>query len=377
MTKLPAFQKHMEELRHGSRMFQDGQFQPDGFQLVVHPERLLPDFPRLEGLDRFVAAGGFGSGELRYVLRTEFAPKTAAGDEPRMHRAFLGQPSLGDFARLVPKGAEFFEVTSGSKVAESAELFLTMVAWFLPMGESVVRGWQTGVGEWFGHLRDAFLTRLTGRRALVQTKEGTILAWEIATPVEEAAKEWGLVLQEMEGSLSALGKVEPVTLATPQESMPTEHLRQIVLAGSGADGVGRSRVLLGVVGDVFVISTSEQAIERVLAVRAGKIPTVGENETFRRQWTLPEGDLPAEHLQAVGYGDLQSALGWLRVVVDSAPTLERLRVLQAPLAAAIGRSGSVLDALDFLGLRVSHTVRDGDSLMSAGKVSLKLGGRRF
>jgi len=207
--------------------------------------------------------------------------------------------------------------------------------------------------------------------------DGTILAWEISAPVEEAAKEWGLVLQEMEGSLSALGKVEPVTLAIPQESAPTAYLRQIVFGGAGASEVDQARLLFGVVGDVFVISTSEQAIERVLAVRARKIPTVGENETFRRQWTLPEGDLPAKHLQAVGYGDLQSALGWLRVVVDSAPALERLRVLQTPLAAAIGRAGSVLDALDFLGLRVSHTMRDGDSLMSAGKVSLKLGGRRF
>jgi len=291
-------------------------------------------------------------------------------------KAFLAREPFDRFDRFIPADAVSYNVTGFVDVGRLYDIALEFISDELPGGDGYIAAFRRALDSiGLDPKRDIF-SWLSGETVQIDLSApgggsvgGKEFVWFVRTDDPRLA--WQKVnagIDFVNEKLQARGQmlmVSPADVHGGGFRQITHPMLAMFI-----------RPVIGVHGDWLVVGSSAKAVNRCLAVEAGKAPSIAENERFRREGVHPTGSvLSASFSDTSGLGEqLAQGVtmmgvfgGMVSAQMDESASQEAREML--PKLMALGmKLAPILKELDFYSSQSSVTTYDGATKIETSSV---------
>ncbi len=205
-------------------------------------------------------------------IRLSFAQENGPGFLEELIR---DSQSLDDVGRVIPKDAVDFYATSGMDLEKIYDAILDLIRDRIPDGKGILQQWEHVQAEIGINLRRDFLSWFSGRGGYIVLPGGS---WGTETVIVVNVKDMARAEEVITGIgrrlrayLTSRGqKIEYVPVEGAQD-----RFREIRI-----EALPFLRPVVGLTGDALVISSSADAVRRVVASFSGEAPSLLDNPRF-------------------------------------------------------------------------------------------------
>jgi len=288
--------------------------------------------------------------------------------------ALHGRPALGDFARLVPRDATAFTVTSGLNLEALHDGLVEFLLKVFPDGRLLVDRFRRMQEEARFNLKEDLLSLIGGRLVgLYFPREGgsgdaggpgDLVVLLKLKNASRAAAELGDWIKKNREALQNIG------LGPREVELPGIEGTLYRVALPFPPGV---QLTFGVGEGEFLAGTSEERIRESLLVRKEKVETILANPTFQSLQLKPAGDPTIvfyRNLRRI-FQEARGGLKWLSPLAAMLPRASGDEQILRSLLLVAPRLDPVLDALGFLNLAGGYLEAQGKEYR--GQVVVTLG----
>jgi hypothetical protein len=287
-------------------------------------------------------------------------------------KMFLERKAFARFDKYIPADATSFSLSGFVDLGLLYDTIVKFVKTSIPGGEQHIATFNAKLVEFgFDPHRDLFswwsgeLISVTMPSAVVTPMGGGDSVWMIRVKDPALARQkTGAAIDRAAGALQAQ-QVAPLMI-TPA-NVDAEGFRQIT-----HPLVMMLRLVIGVEDEWLMIGTSPEAINKCLAVAAGKAPSIRDNRRFQKEGLMPKGaagSVSFEDMSNMGTELAQvltmvSMVGGMVTAMMPAdePNAQELKPILTSIFSMLNRLGPVLMKLDFFSSQASM------STYSAGQV---------
>jgi len=355
MSRISAAMNHIYTLP-------DAQADPEMPKIKQFLDRLFAELAMFDRTASTVRFEGFQQITEEVIITTDATRKTIIG-------SLIAAPgSIEDWASFVPKETKSFSLMSGVDLLGFYEAVVRVVTTevpetkqFIDMGEAQfktfttldlrtdVLGWLDGKFFFLDLSTQGGASTMPKFVMMVGTKDRDKSMTMIATIIKKvndllkSNKQMGIMTNQAAGDL---GKKGYVTLMHPM----------LVMA--------MINPVVGVEQDFVVVGTSTDVITKMLATRAGESPNILENESYKKEGLMPEGEI-----RSISFSDLRgaaeaaaSSLGMVGMMQGFIPQDDEDADVVRAMFSIISRLGPVVQKMNFTKSTASMSKFDGNNI---------------
>ncbi len=324
MGKLPAFEDSQSYFNINSFL--------DGYHTMLKKAFAQNENEETAAILKVVSAGldqfrivqyvaGVGITDGNKTINESYTRLSPQAKSLPFYQAFADQDTFSDYHTLVPRDVTSFSLNSGANLQALYNMVASFVTEKVPNGKDLLTHFDTMQSQWGINIEKDVLSWISGETIAFSMPAGGGgmmggMGGESVTMIKVSDAETGK--KTIERGLTAaqqMLKQFGQTLIVAPASDAGENYRKITFPM-----MPFIQPVIGFEGDYMVIATSGKALAAMRAVKAGKAPSVLENEKFKSLGINPNGPVSSISFtdQSATYQGLAQAISMVPMIAGMA-----------------------------------------------------------